>query len=121
MIECPKSSGGIEAATRGQIWDVFSRIPEANIGAVEGKGVFVSFEQSGPLRRSKLCAYTRLGASSSTEGLSAMLTEPIAAPEEDGGKMYSLGRECQSHQRWRTVTMATRVARAMRARVTDPF
>jgi hypothetical protein len=51
LIEYPKSGAGIEAATRGQIWDVLPRIIKADIGAVESNGIFVSFEQrenSGP-------------------------------------------------------------------------
>ena len=63
-----------------------------------------------------------MGARSSAEEVSARLTGPRAATEEDGGGADALDREYQkSQQRQRTATVAAVATTAGRGRVTEPF
>jgi putative SOS response-associated peptidase YedK len=59
---------------------------------------------------------------SSAEGVSAALTGPRAAAEEDGAATDAFDRECQKSQlRQRTATVAAAATRIRRGWVTMPF
>jgi hypothetical protein len=109
LIEHPKSGAGIEAATRGKIWNIPPRILEADIGAVETTvSSYVSSREETLLPR---MPRTRILASSTRRLLAATSVSSIAIPENPSE--FHL-RRCF---RWRAVpAIARRLLEKQRAR-----